>query len=143
METSPVRNPVNRKAIALLLLVFVLGIALGAVGTRLVSSRTYADDRGPSLRSGAPAGHQRVLGTMTQDLNLTSDQQKQVSEILLDMQSKYGAVRQQVNPEYEQIRNEGHDRIRQVLTPEQRPKFEAFLQRVQADRQAREQRPSN
>jgi len=139
METSPAKNPVNRKAIALIFLVFFLGVALGVVGTRLVSARTFADaERGPSLHSGAPAGQQRVMSRMTQDLGLTPDQQRQVSEILLDMQGKYGSVRQQVNPQYEQIRNDGHDRIRQVLTAEQRPKFEAFLQRVQADRQARE-----
>ncbi len=47
-----------------------------------------------------------------------------------------------MNPEFEQIREQGHDQIRQALTPEQRPKFEDFLRRVTEDRRRRAVNPS-
>ncbi len=31
-----------------------------------------------------------------------------------------------MNPQFDQIREQGHDQIRQILTPDQRPKFEDF-----------------
>ena len=127
-------NPVNRKAIALLLLVFVLGVALGAVGTRLVGARAFAARTNP--RSAVP-DRQRAVSRLTEELSLTPDQQKQVTEILGNMQAGYNNIRQQANPQYEQVRNQGHDRIRQILTPEQRAKFEVFLRQVDEERRNR------
>ena len=131
METSPV----NRKAIALLILVFALGIALGVVGTRVVNARAFA------ARSGAlPQGNNppRAVARLTQELNLTPDQQKQITEILSEMQAGYNNVREQANPQYDRIRSQGRDHIRQVLTPEQQPKFEVYLQRLDQERRERD-----
>jgi hypothetical protein len=123
-------NSPNRKAIALLFLVLVLGIALGAVGTMAVNRRVY----GARLRGANPA---RPVARLTQDLNLTGDQIKQVSGILTDMQSKYDAIRQQMSPQFEQVRQQGREQIRQLLTGDQQPKFEEFLGRVDEDRRRR------
>jgi hypothetical protein len=125
-------NAPNRKAIALLFLVLVLGIALGAVGTMLVNRRVY----GARLR-GPGTDPTRPVARLTQDLNLTGDQIKQVSGILSDMQSKYDAIRQQMSPQFDQVRQQGREQIRQLLTPEQEPKFEEFLGRVDEDRRRR------
>lgn len=123
----------SRKAIALIVLVFLLGIALGAVGNILVDRRVL----GARVRG---AQQSRPMTRLTQALDLTADQQKQLSAILKDMQQGLDAVHQQMNPQFEQIRNEGHDKIRQILTPEQRPKFEEFLQRVAEERRRRTNR---
>lgn len=123
----------SRKAIALIVLVFLLGIALGAVGNILVDRRVL----GARVRG---AQQSRPMTRLTQALDLTADQQKQLSAILKDMQQGLDAVHQQMNPQFEQIRNEGHDKIRQILTPEQRPKFEEFLQRVGEERRRRTNR---
>lgn len=124
-------NSPNRKAIALLFLVLVLGIALGAVGTTLVNRRVY----GARLRR--PPDPARPVARLTQDLNLTGDQIKMVSGILSDMQSKYDGIRQQMSPQFEQVRQQGREQIRETLTPDQRPKFEEFLGRVDEDRRRR------
>jgi len=124
----------NRKAIALLVLVLVLGIALGAVGVTLVNRRVY----GARLRTAEPGTDTaRPVARLTHDLNLTGDQIKQVSGILSDMQVKYDAIRQQMSPQFEQVRQQGREQIRQLLTPEQEPKFEEFLGRVDEDRRRR------
>ena len=127
-------NPTNRKALALIVLVLVLGIALGAVGhsvfdRRVLGARTLT-------RPDPPRGVNRL----TTELNLSPDQQKQLSAILTDMQHRMDGVRQQMDPQFNQIRDQGHDQIRQILTPDQRPKFEDFLKRLAEDRRRRPNR---
>jgi Spy/CpxP family protein refolding chaperone len=135
-------GPSNRKALALIALIFVLGVALGAVG------HSVADRRVLGARTQSPAFLQprpnppRAVAHLTTELNLTPDQQKQIGDILADMQRRYDAVHDQMNPEFQQIREQGHDQIRQVLTPEQRPKFEDFLKRVNEERRRRATNPN-
>ena len=136
----------NRKALALISLVFVLGVAIGAVGhsvadRRVLGARTQAQAPSPAFLQPRP-NPPRAVAHLTTELNLTTDQQKQIGEILADMQHRYDVVHDQMNPEFEQIREQGHDQIRQVLTPEQRPKFEDFLRRVNEDRRRRAGNPS-
>ena len=127
----------NRKALGLIALVFVLGVALGAVGHSLADRRVLgARTQSPALLQPRP-NPPRGVARLTNELNLTPDQQKQIGEILADMQRRYDIIHEQMNPQFEQIREEGHDQIRQVLTPEQRPKFEDFLRRVAEDRRRR------
>lgn len=129
--------PNNRKALALIILVFVLGVALGAVG------HSVADRRVLGARTQQPAFLQprpnppRAVSRLTSELDLTAEQQKQIGDILADMQHRYDVVHDQMNPQFAEIREQGHDQIRQVLTPEQRPKFEDFLNHVAEDRRRR------
>ena len=129
--------PNNRKALALIILVFVLGVALGAVG------HSVADRRVLGARTQQPAFLQprpnppRAVSRLTSELDLTAEQQKQIGDILADMQHRYDVVHDQMNPQFAEIREQGHDQIRQILTPEQRPKFEDFLNRVAEDRRRR------
>jgi Spy/CpxP family protein refolding chaperone len=129
----------NGKALALIILVFVLGVALGAVGhsvadRRVLGARTQPQP--PAFLQPRP-NPPRAMARLTNELKLTPDQQKKIGDILADMQHQYDAVHDQMNPQFQQIREEGHDQIRQVLTPEQRPKFEDFLRRIDEDRRRR------
>jgi|ERR1700733_9395456 hypothetical protein len=126
----------NRKAVALLFLVFVLGIALGAVGLTVVNRRVFGARLRP-IGAGPGPDQTRPVVRLTHDLSLTPDQTKQVSVILNDMQSKYDAIRVQTTPQFEQVRQTGREQIRELLTPEQQPKFEEFLQRIDEDRKRR------
>jgi Spy/CpxP family protein refolding chaperone len=121
-------NPASRKAIGLLLLVFVLGVAIGALGLTLMNGRVYGA-RPNSRQQGAP-GQPRVVNRLTRDLDLTADQQKRLSEILANTQARYNAIRQQMNPQFDQVRSEGREQIRQILTPEQQPKLDEFYRQV-------------
>ena len=53
------------------------------------------------------------------------------------MQAGYNNIRQQMTPEFDTVRAQGRNQIRQLLTPEQRPKFEEYLQKVDEDRRKR------
>ncbi|HYT06556.1 MAG TPA: hypothetical protein VEL77_02810 [Rugosimonospora sp.] len=133
-------SPSNRKALALIALVFVLGVALGAVGHSVADRRVLGAR--PQLQIQPRPNPPRAVARLTTELNLTPDQQKQLSAILMDMQHRFDAVHEQVNPQFEQIREQGHDQIRQILTPEQRPKFEDFLNRLAEERRRRAANPN-
>jgi Spy/CpxP family protein refolding chaperone len=127
-------SPTNRKALALIVLVLVLGIALGAVGHSVFDRRVLG------ARTQTRPDPPRGVNRLTTELNLTPDQQKQLSAILTDMQHRMDGVRQQMDPQFNQIRDQGHDQIRQILTPDQRPKFEDFLKHLAEDRRRRPNR---
>jgi len=77
------------------------------------------------------------MAMYTRDLNLTPEQQSQILAILNDTRAHYAALHEKLDPEYEQVRQLGRDRIRQLLTPEQRPKFEDLLRQMDEDRRQR------
>jgi len=124
----------SRKAALLVFAVFVLGIALGALGMYQVSSRVLAARPQASLAHN-PAG---TLAIFTKGLDLTPDQQKQVEAIFNETRARYAALHQRLDPEYEQVRQQGRDKIRQILTPEQRPKLEELLHRIDEERARRQ-----
>jgi len=130
-------NPASKKAIALLLLVFGLGVAFGALGLRLMSGRVYGARTAPRAQS---AGDHRVVNRLTHDLDLTPDQQTQVSDILTGMQVRYNAIRQEMNPQFDEVRSQGREQMRQILTPEQRPKLDEFFRQVDEERRRRNPR---
>ena len=124
----------SQKAVLLVSLVFVLGIALGGVGTYMVTTRVHA------ARPQAPVHNPaNTMAMFTRDLNLNPDQQKQIEAILSDTRAHYAALHDKLDPEYEQVRHEGRERIRQLLTPEQRPMFEDLLRRMDEERRRRQQ----
>lgn len=136
--------PNNRKALALIILVFVLGVALGAVGHSIADRRVLGARTQPPAPFLQPRPNPlRAVARLTADLKLTSDQQKQIGDILADTQRRYDAVHDQMNPEFQQIREQGREQIRQVLTPEQRPIFEDYLKRLDEERRRRAASPNS
>lgn len=133
--------PDNRKALGLLILVFVLGIALGAVG-HSVADRRVLGARTPSPFLQPRPNPPRAVARLTTELKLTPEQQKEIGDILADMQHRYDVVHDQMNPQFAEIREQGRNQIRQVLTPEQRPKFEDYLNRLAEDRRRRANNPN-
>ena len=131
-------NSVSRKAVALLALVFVLGAGFGVVGTRLVNQRVFgARMSGNHTSSKAPEPAPHLNARLADQLKLTPDQQKRVNDILNDEQTRYDGVRQQMNPQFDEIRNQGRGEIRQVLTDPQRAIFDDFIRHVDEERRER------
>jgi Spy/CpxP family protein refolding chaperone len=126
-------NQGSRKALLLVFVLFVLGIALGSVGTYVVTTRVLAAR--PQATLVRNADH---MAMFTRDLNLTPDQQNQIQAILNDTRAHYAALHQKLDPEYEEVRHQGRVRIRQVLTPEQLPKFEELLRQMDEERRERQ-----
>jgi Spy/CpxP family protein refolding chaperone len=108
------------KAAALVALVFALGIAFGVVGV-LAGRRVLS----ASNRSKSDQGQQ--IGQLVHDLKLTPDQERELRKTLADTRDRYDAIRKEFDPQLRQVREENQDKIREILTPEQRPEFEDFL----------------
>jgi Spy/CpxP family protein refolding chaperone len=71
---------------------------------------------------------------LTKDLGLTSAQSQQLDTILSQIHAKYKAIHDQSDAQLAQEREKGRDEIRTILTPEQKPKFEEFLHRLDEER---------
>ena len=71
---------------------------------------------------------------MNREVNLTPEQQKGVAAILDQAQNQYKAIRASVDPQSESVRRETRDKIRGLLTADQKPKFEEFLRKLDEER---------
>ncbi len=130
----------------LILVVFVLGIALGAVGVHVWDAHVNASQQRPN-----------IVKQLKEELQLSSEQAKQVDAILSDDHAKYRALDAQVHaewgpqyaaldkerkaewdPKYAQVQQQGRDSIRAILTPDQKVKFDAFLKHLDEERQKKQ-----
>jgi len=107
------------KPIVLLLLVFMAGISVGVVGTRYEIRRSIRQAvRQPELV------RLRIERDLTRELALDPAQQTKLDEILVDTQQQVTIARQERLPRFRAILAETQKRISEILTPEQRQKFE-------------------
>lgn len=120
-------NRTGREATVLVIVVFVLGVVLGSLGTHFWEVRAW----GARLASGE---HIDIFEQLTQQIELTPDQQKQLTGIIDDTRAKWRVLYQPLEAQHEEIRQQGRDRIRAILTLEQRPKFEEFVRRLDEER---------
>ncbi len=111
--------------------VFLLGAALGGVLGYLSAHRT-ASAANPPLSE--PERRARRVDQLTRDLSLTPAQSQQVDAILLQRHAEAKAIRDQTDAQIDQVHQKGRQQIREILTPEQRPKFEEFLKRLDEER---------
>jgi Spy/CpxP family protein refolding chaperone len=75
-----------------------------------------------------------VVADFTRELSLTSDQQRQLASVVDETRAKWRALYAPLDEQHELIRQQGREKIRAFLTPEQRPKFEEFLKRLDEQR---------
>ncbi len=127
---------VTRKAALWVGAVFLLGAALGGMIGYVFAHHTAL--AAPAQLTEAQRRAQKVE-RLTQELNLTADQQKQIETILASVQAQYKAIRQTTEPQIDQARQKGREQIRAILTPEQKPKFEEFLKRIDEERKRNSQ----
>jgi Spy/CpxP family protein refolding chaperone len=130
MENSKKRG----EAAVLVLVVFLLGALLGGVGNHVWGERVW----GKQTINTQPTRDQ-LVGDLTRDLQLTPDQQKQLGSIVDDTRAQWRTLYNTIEPQHEQIRQQARDRMRAILTPEQKPKFEAFMHRIDDQRRKDEQ----
>ena len=124
-------TPATRKAAIWVVVVFLLGAAAGVI---LGYSYAHRSVVAASALTREPERRARRVEQLTQQLGLTSDQAKQLDAILLEWHGQVKAIHDQSDAQMEQLRQKGRDDIRAILTPEQKPKFEGFLQKLDAER---------
>ena len=129
----------KQKAVLWVAVVFVLGAALGGVFGYFFGHRSSVSAANPPL-SEAVKRAQRVQ-ELTQELSLTDDQRQQLDKALSQLHGEYKSIHDQSDAQMEQARQKGRDQIRSFLTPEQKPKFEEFLKRMDEERRRNQPPP--
>lgn len=119
----------NIKAISGVLLIFVLGVASGVLGTHI-----FYKSRIEALTCGESKGREdHILRRLGRDLNLDDQQLDRVKTILHETRAEMKVVRKQYRPQIEAVLEKGHDRIRKILRQDQQEIFEKII----AERRAR------
>jgi hypothetical protein len=126
-------NNARLEAAVLVFVVFVLGILLGGVGSHLWDERVEGQAQTADRLNLKPTRNQRV-NDLTQRLQLTPEQQKQVAAVIDDTLSKWQTLYAPLDAPREQIRQQGRAGIRAVLTPDQQIKFDDFLKQLDEQR---------
>ncbi|HWY06150.1 MAG TPA: hypothetical protein VNY24_04775 [Candidatus Acidoferrales bacterium] len=126
-------NPeIRKKAAIWLALVFILGTATGGVFGYSLARRSYA-----STRTAAPSDAERrakKIAEMTQAIGLTAEQAQKADGIIKNAQSEIRAIHDKSDAEVDVLRMKNREQVRSLLTPEQLPKFEQFVQRMDEER---------
>jgi Spy/CpxP family protein refolding chaperone len=126
----------KRRAALWVAVVFLLGAALGGVFGYFYGHRSTVAAANPPLSE--PQRRAQRVAQLTQELGLTNDQAQRLDSTLSQLHAEYKSIReqsnQQLNSQMDQARQKGRDQIRALLTPEQKPKFEEFLKRLDEER---------
>ena len=123
--------PAARKAALWVAIVFLLGAAAGAMIAYGYAHRSVAAANAPAPE---PERRAKRVAQLTGELSLSGGQAKQLDEILLQWHNEVKAIHDQSDTQIEQLRQKGRDQIRTILTPEQKPKFEEFLRKLDEER---------
>jgi Spy/CpxP family protein refolding chaperone len=112
---------------------FLIGLAVGAsVNTWRCSAQRH--------RSAAPEKRsERLVKRLDKELKLTPEQREKIVHIFAATRERMDALRNQVYPRFEEVRNDTDNQIETVLTPEQLPKFREMRRKWNERR--RESRP--
>ena len=121
----------TRKAALWVGAVFLLGAALGGVLGYLFAHRPVSADNPPLSE---PERRAHKVQEATKELSLTPQQAQQLEAILMQHHAETKAIRDQTDTQIEAIRQKGRNEVRAILTPDQLPKFEEYLKRVDEER---------
>ena len=116
----------SRRAYLYFLLTFLLGVLVGAAGFY-----DFAWSTGHWRRK---FSEDAVIKDLTRRLGLTSAQVDQLRGILDDSGRKWHDLQKQVQPMFSSLHADTHQRIRQILAPDQLTKYNALLKRIEERR---------
>lgn len=116
----------KRRAYVYFASVFILGIVIGAVGMY-----NYAWYTGHWHRR---FSRHRVIDYLQRELNLSQTQTQQLQLIFNSMDKRESDLRDQIEPQFQAIREEARAETRKILNEQQAEKFNAMVKRWDAKR---------
>ena len=126
-------NPdIRKKAAIWLALVFIIGTATGGVFGYSLARRSYAANK--TVMPSEAERRAKKLSEMTQTIGLTADQAQKAEGIIKEAQTEIRAARDKSDAEVDVVRMKTRAEMRAFLTPEQLPKFEQYIQRMDEER---------
>lgn len=123
----------QRKARLWLALVFLVGAAIGVVFGYSFGHRSVLAKTTPAPMS-EPERRAKRLQEMTKELGLTPDQSAKMDDIIRRAHEDMKTIRDKAESDVDVVREKARNEMRPFLTPEQKPKFEEMVQRMDAER---------
>jgi len=121
----------TRKAALWVGAVFLLGAALGGVLGYLFAHRPVIAANPPLSE---PERRAQKVHQLTEELSLTPQQAQQLDALLQQHHAEVKVIRDQADLQVDAVRQKGRAELRAILNPDQVPKFDAFLKRVDEER---------
>ena len=133
----------RQKAGLWLAVVFGLGLAIGAVFGYNFAHNSFAASR-PTAPAPLTEPERRAarLAELTRELQLTPEQIQKVDATLHQAHDEMRVIHEKSESEIDAIRQKARTEMRTFLTPEQLPKYEAFVKKVDEDRKKQQAQPS-
>ena len=110
--------------------VFLLGVALGGVVGYIFAHHSVSANTPRTVEQ----RRAQKVEELTRAANLTPDQRQQLEVILTQLHGEYKTLHEQSDAQIDQARQRGRNQIRAILTPDQQPKFEEFLRKMDEER---------
>lgn len=123
----------RRQARLWLALIFILGIAIGGAFGYAFAHRSYAASVPPQSLS-EPERRARRVAQMTSELSLTAEQAQRIDAIIHEKHDQMKVVHDNADKSVEDLRQQARAQMRALLTPEQLPKFEEFVHKLDVER---------
>jgi Spy/CpxP family protein refolding chaperone len=112
----------NPRVLLTFALIFLCGALVGAIAITLTAqSQAYTASTPQELN------RQLTLSRLTTELDLTESQQERLRVVLDDYFQYYHALQDQLD----EVKASGRDKITEILTDEQKAKFQQMLNRAQ------------
>jgi Spy/CpxP family protein refolding chaperone len=124
----------RRKARLWLGLVFVLGLAIGGVFGYSFAHRSYAATTANPPTLSEPERRAKRVAELTKELGLTPEQGASIDNVIHQTHDAMKAIRDKSDADVDVLRQKAREQVRQLLTPEQRPKYEAMIQKMDEER---------
>lgn len=110
------------KPIVMLVLVLLVGMFAGSLGTRLYLrheiERSRADRHDPEERI------QRIVGRLTDELKLDNNQQAEVRKVVAATDARVTGIKASYEPELKRVYDQSFQRIGEILKDEQKAKLQ-------------------
>ena len=127
-----------RKARIWLAVVFLVGAAIGVLFGYSFGHRSYAATVASKPLS-EPAWRAKRVAEMSKELGLTPEQSAKLDSVLHDAHQEMRTIRDKAEQDVDVVRHNARNQIRGFLTPEQLPKFETMVQRMDEERKKQQQ----
>ncbi|HEV2210996.1 MAG TPA: hypothetical protein VG167_19660 [Verrucomicrobiae bacterium] len=123
------------KVITATLVIFVAGVVTGALVVwhsdrlNLTPQRRTLNGARPTMAGTPGVMRMELLRRMQRDLDLTPEQHQQIDQLLKESQERTRKLMEPITPQLHQEFQHTKEAFRQVLTPEQRVRFDEMLRR--------------
>ena len=107
--------------------VFLSGVLVGGFSHRAYSVKAVVPDKPPKAKS-ADDYRKKYIQELKVKIGVNEAQIVDIHRILDETKQRYRAAHHKIEPEMKQIQEDQVAQIRQILTEQQRPKYDDFRQ---------------